>query len=182
MPPLARPALPALAAALALAALAAAAAEHLRAKPGLWEFTHETEASGGPAMADDMLARMPPEARARIEAARQRTASQTTRACLTEDDLAHGFHPGERAGSDCKTTVVSRTATGMNLAIECADIGPSHASSKGTAHWEAPAPDAMTATVDMTIAFGGKTMTRHSKIAGHFVQADCGDVKPRQPH
>ncbi len=165
---------------LCLVPLASPAADHIAAKPGLWEFTHQNTNSGMPPIPPEALAKMPPEALARMQAQMQHPGAITNRSCITEQDLDRGFNPDDRPGSHCKTNVVSRSSTAMEIAIDCADLGKDHGSGHGTAKFQAAGPEAMNGTVDMTITMGDKTMTHHSQITGRWLGADCGDVKPNR--
>jgi hypothetical protein len=166
--------------------VAALAADRAAIKPGLWEFTHQSEVNGRPPIPDDLLAKMPPEARARMEAARQGRggpgpgagAGRTTRQCITDRDLDRGFRADDER-QHCTHKIRSQTRTSMEVAIECADIGEHGGSGHGTFKWTAPSPEAMAGTVDMTMTQGAETMTTHIKITGRWLGADCGDVKPR---
>jgi hypothetical protein len=163
---------------LLLVPLASPAADRIAAKAGLWEFTHQDSNSGVPPIPAEVLAKMPPEALAKLQAQMQHPAALTNRSCITEQDLDRGFNPEDRPNSKCKNTVVSRSSTALEIAIDCADLGKERGSGHGTAKFKATTPESMSGTVDMTIAMGDKTMTHHSDISGRWLGADCGDVKP----
>ena len=174
-------------AALCLLTVAALADERAAIKPGLWEFTHQTDANGRPPIPEDLLAKMPPETRARMDAAMQARAagsggshggSSTTRQCMTEKDLERGF----RADDDrqhCTQKVLSRTRTSMEVAVECTNVGGAGGSGHGTFKWSAPNSETVAGTIDMTLTQSGQSMTTKVKLSGRWLGADCGDVKPR---
>lgn len=163
---------------LLLVPLAAPAADRIAAKAGLWEFTHQNANSGVPPIPAEVLAKMPPETLAKLQAQMQHPAARTNRSCITEQDLDRGFNPDDRPNNACKNTVVSHSSTGLEIAVDCTDPGKEHGTAHGTVKFKATSPESMSGTVDMTIAVGDKTMTHHSDISGRWLGADCGDVKP----
>jgi Protein of unknown function (DUF3617) len=110
----------------AVAASGAGDNQPLRVKTGLWQVTETTTINGGvAALPPDMqarLAQMPPEERARLEAAMQARFggvphTTTFKSCVTEKDLKS--EPWN-SGSDCKWTVLTSTATDMEArGTEC---------------------------------------------------------------
>ncbi len=182
----------ALAAACLLPALALGA-DRPNVKTGLWEITHESANSGVtggggvpqmPAIPDEVLARMPPEARARIEAAKAGRAGGgklVMRQCLTDRDLDHPFeHTDPRAG-ECKNQVVSRTASSAEVAIACRS-GQVGAETHGTLKWQLNSPESMQGTIDTKTTLGtGQAIDHHAAISARWLGSDCGDVKPGSP-
>ncbi len=169
------------AAGLCLLCVVALGADKAAIKPGLWEFTHQADVNGRPPIPDDLLAKMPPEARARMEAATQGRGGagggkSTNRQCITDRDRS--FRADDER-QHCTHKIVSQTPTSMEVAVECASVGDRGASGHGTFKWTAPNPETMKGTVDMTMTQGAQTMTSHVTIAGRWLGADCGDVKPR---
>jgi hypothetical protein len=179
------------AASLCLVSVAALGGERVAVKPGLWEFSNLTLNSGVPPIPEDMLAKMPPEARARMEAAMQGRgsagpgAARTYRQCITEQDLEHPFRPEEDKETHCTHKVLSRTATSMAVEMECTSLGKHEGTVHGTFKWRAPTSESMSGTIDMTVTAEGRTMTHQSTITGKWLGTDCGTVKPRKqdsPH
>ena len=128
-----------------------------------------------------MLARIPPEQLARMEAAMKAHAAgeHTRRVCLTDKDLERPFRPDTDAESHCSHTVVSRTASSMEMHMECKDKGRLGTTADGTFKWQAPTPESMQGTVEMHMSDGSHTMTHRTRLSGKWLGADCGSVKPR---
>src|SRR5450759_6027344 len=73
-----------------------AAASGLNLKPGLWEMTWSGQTTGAPPIPADVLAQMPPERRAKFEAAMAANANRTSaphanKQCITENSLQRGL-------------------------------------------------------------------------------------------
>jgi Protein of unknown function (DUF3617) len=169
---------------LGLLSMVAFAADHPTIKPELWEMTQQAEVNGRPLVPDEVLAKMPPEARARMEAALQGRGaggpggSPTSRHCITERDLDRGFRADDEH-QHCTHKILSQTAKSMEVAIDCANLGEHGGTGHGTLTWAASSPEAMAGTVDMAITQGAQTMNTHVTLTGRWLGADCGDVKPR---
>lgn len=156
-----------------------AAAATLNLKPGLWEMTWSGQTSGAPPIPPDVLAQMPPERRAKLEAAMAANANRTSaphanKQCITEKSLQRGLNVEEnKTESSCQRTVVSNTASVMDMRQECSG----RQKSSGTFHFEAASPETMTGTINMTITDGARTMTVKRVVNGKWLAADCGDLK-----
>jgi hypothetical protein len=138
------------------------------------------ETTGAPPIPPELLAQMPPDRRAKFEAAiaasrARASAPYTLKRCITPDNLQRGLDVDDKYSNDrCKPTVVSSTASVMDMRVQCA--GPKQNVS-GTFHFEAAKPEAVTGTINMTISVGGNVMTMKRVIQGKWLGADCGDVK-----
>ena len=150
-------------------------------KPGLWEMTSTQQTTGGPPVPEDVLARMTPEQRAKFDAAAM-AADNETRAreprvrkqCITEKSLQRGLNVDEnKGGGSCQETLVSSTASVMELRQEC--TGQEKMSS--TSHFEAVSPKALTGTIDMTMTDGSRTTTVKRVMLGKWLGVDCGNLK-----
>ena len=168
---------------LALSCCAAAALADpisLHVRPGLWEMTSSGQASGAPPIPPELLARLPPERRAKFEAAMAASMARTAaprshRQCVTEENLAHGFNPEKvpAGAGQCTQTVVSSTASVMEVHEEC--TGREKVSA--TFHFEAANPESMNGTIDMVMSDGVHSMNVKRVIQGKWLGADCGNVK-----
>lgn len=156
--------------------MASWAADAFDIKPGLWEQTVTTEVTGMPAMPQltpEQLAQMPPAARARIEGMMQGGGQTiTTKVCHTRESLADA-RSYSRQDSTCTSKVNSMSATRVEVHTEC--TGRMKASG-----------DFVVDRVDaehtrMTGVFKGEgdhPISSKMSIAGKWLSADCGDVKP----
>ena len=156
-----------------------ATAATLNLKPGLWEMTWSGQTSGAPPIPPDVLAQMPPERRAKLEAAMAANANRTSaphanKQCITEKGLQRGLNVEEnKTESSCQRTVVSNTASVMDMRQEC--TGQEIMS--GTSHFEAIGPEALTGAIDMTMTDGVRTTTVKRVMLGKWLGADCGNLK-----
>lgn len=147
--------------ALGIAAVAAATivyAENLRLRTGEWDFTltgldSAFSGSGGP----------PPEARAQL------AKPMRYKSCITDKDLAklRLGPPDEDEDEDCKVTSTKATAQAADIAQTC--TGEKARTQK--MHVDAPSPESMTATIDITSARG----SAHLTIVGKWIGATCTD-------
>ena len=156
---------------LALASLAASAGEPLNVKLGRWEM-NTTVATSGSMIPPALLAQMPAEQRARIEAAmKQRAAggSHTTsnKTCVTKEDLNRGkFEAGK--GEDpknCQYRVVTQTATRMESHFQCTG----DAARSGEMKFEALSPERIKGAIQVSTPDGKMTM----EFSGHWLAASC---------
>ena len=169
-------------AAACLLPVVALAADHPAVKLGLWEITHESQSRGQPTLPPEVLAKLPPEARARLEGSQHSREARrhSTKECITQASLEHLFQDDERTRA-CTHTIVSQTPTSMEMHLECKSIGPIGASSSGTFKWTLATPESMRGSLELTTLAGSHTINDHLDIKGKWLGVDCGDVKPRAP-
>jgi Protein of unknown function (DUF3617) len=154
----------------------------LKLRPGLWEMTSQGENSGALPIPAEVLANLPPDRRAKMEAAlaasRARAAKpHVSRQCITAESLQRGIDLDEKRGNDCQEKVVSSSSSEMDVQIECK--GPRLASS-GNWHFTATGVERLTGTINMKVSDGAQNnMTMRRVIEGKWLAADCGSVKPR---
>ena len=167
--------------ALALGSLHAAA--QTRA-PGLWEHSFKMgsqDAETDKAMADmqKQMAAMPPEQRKQIE---QMMASRgmsmgaqgtTVKVCVSKEYAARKAEPQFREG--CTQQVLQRTASSMKVKFECTQPRPM----SGEGEMNFPSDKAYTGKSTVTTQANGKAQQMTIEMAGKWLAADCGDVKPR---
>ena len=162
-----------IAAALLAGAALASAQQKIDVKTGLWEVTTVTDASGMPPID---LSKLPPDARAKVEAmmkAKQASGPQThtTKSCLTEAKLEKDLFSDEQAS--CKRTVISSTPTNIHMKVEC--TGPRKTSGEG--EFTATSRESATGWFKLLSTDGTNTMTVNTKITSKWLGASCGDVK-----
>ena len=169
---------------MACALAGAARAEPLAVKTGLWEVS----SSGGPGGAGrpmpqvpaDALAKLTPEQQAMVQqrmaaAAGGGAAPVVRRICVTQATLNKGFG-GTDPNQNCTRTVVSSTASAVELSMVCTGEHPA------TSTYKVQATDAqtVTGTFDLTMTMkDGKTFPIHRTMQSRWVSADCGNVAPR---
>ena len=87
----------------------------------------------GAFVSPDVLAKMPPEARAQMGAAMARMQQPTTtRDCLTAEKLARGFDVNRHHGSNCQQTLLQQTSSKIEMRATCSTGGDSTTVEHGT--------------------------------------------------
>ena len=163
-----------------LAPLAGRAADEmtpLDVKPGLWESTVTIQSSGMPGIPEETLAKLPPEQRARMEAAVKAPPHVTSRSCRTSETLKKPLEFGDRANSSCKRTVVSSSPGAMEFHLECNN---GRTRSVGDGHVQAVSSESLKGeTVMNTIMEGRGAIISKVLFSSTWLGSDCGDVKPK---
>lgn len=136
-------------AATMVTAAAALSAQSFDLKLGQWEYSITMK------MPAEMLANLPPAARAQFE------RPQTNRSCLSAQDL-QDLNLG-RTERDCKAVSKKITGNAADIVMKC-DGGTQ------TLHYEALSPESMRGTLKMQGGDGPSEMT----ITGKWVGTSCG--------
>jgi Protein of unknown function (DUF3617) len=151
----------------------------LNVKLGLWEMTMTSSMTGMPAMPaipPDVLAKMPPEQRARMEAVTKQggTGGPTViKQCVTKEklDKNSAFNPNR---GECTHTVVSSGASKLEMKFHCQE---KQSSTDVTVLVEAIGSDNVKGTMHGVINSDGKTMNMNSTFSSKYLGPACGDVK-----
>ena len=149
----------------------------LNVKEGLWEMTVTHSMSGMPAtptIPPDVLAKMPPEQRARVEAAMKGGPSTDVRKeCITKEKLErHSAFSNNRG--DCTRTVVNSTGSKLEMKIHCEE---KQTSTEGTLVVEAVGSDRVKGTMQSATSANGHTMNMNFAFSSKYLGPACGDVK-----
>lgn len=169
------------AAALALAVLSAQAQTQA---PGLWEHTISMKSQGGEmekAMAEmnKEMAAMPPAQRKQME---QMMASRgvgigasgtTVKVCITKEDAARQAEP--MVSENCTQQVAQRSGNTVKFKFECSKPQPS----SGEGEMTFLSDKAYTGKSTTTSQVNGKPERMSMEMAGKWLAADCGNIKPR---
>ena len=149
----------------------------LNVKEGLWEMTVTHSMSGMPAMPDippDVLAKMPPEQRARMEAMMKGGPSTDVRKeCITKEKLAKNSAFSNNRG-ECTRTVVNSTGSKLEVKIHCEE---KQASTDGTLVLETVGSDHVKGTMQAVTNANGHTMNMNFTFSSKYLGPACGDVK-----
>jgi Spy/CpxP family protein refolding chaperone len=151
---------------------------HLNVKLGLWEVHTVPQMSGDySGMAEDQLANLTPEQRARMQAAVQAAMAgmnkpRLTQECMTAERIQRGF--GERDSANCKTTVMTNSGSEFESRQICTDT---QGTSDSLVHVSAKGPDHVIGTVKTALSRGGRSMNLNATMEGKWLSSDCGDVK-----
>ena len=171
--------------AAALAGSLAQAEPHLR--PGLWEeaVTVKSDNAQANAAMEQMKARMaamPPDQREAMEKmmashgiGMAAGAPNTVRICVTKEQADRGFKPEDNGHCTRSNVRTSGSTTSFDFACKS-----EHSSVTGHGSFTAQGDSAFTAATTADNVSPKMTMHIQSEIAGRFVSADCGDVKPMQ--
>lgn len=150
---------------------AAHAATGLNVKTGQWEVTYTTKMEGS-MIPKSVLDGMPPERRAKMEAAMKQRASgpphaRSMKSCITDKDLQKGAFDAD-PDANCKKTLVSQTATHQEVKFVCTEDGETR-----TGHMtvDATSNDRMQGNIEIVTADGKVNM----QLSGKWVGATCAD-------
>jgi hypothetical protein len=153
-------------------------------KPGLWEVTSNPKFSGQMPISEEQLAKMPPDRRAKFEAAMQSTLNnegkpRVYKECMTPEKIARGFEI-EKRGDDksCKRNVIHSSSSELQIHDECTKPD---GKSVTDLHFQVAGGTQMTGKVDVVITTGTRTMTVNSTLQGKWLGANCGTVKDAEP-
>jgi Protein of unknown function (DUF3617) len=172
---------PLIGAALALAVLSAQAQTQA---PGLWEHTVNMKSSGGEmeraqAEMQKQLAAMSPEQRKQME---QMMAGRgmamgpqgtTMKVCVSKEQAARPAEP--RMDGDCTQKDVQRSGNSVRFKFECTKPRPT----SGEGEWTFSSDKAYTGRMLMMSEAKGRPQEMKMDMAGKWLGADCGDIKPR---
>jgi len=159
---------------LAGAAWAVDAPPPLDIRPGMWEATTTTETTGTPPIPPEILARMTPEQKAKLEARMKAGTSQCPKTdvrkhCITKEEINKGLSFGDEHGS-CQRTVVSGSSSKQEIRIECGNSG---IKASGTIHIEAIDPERVKFSVQITSGDGSHSMKINTTGTSKWVSAPC---------
>lgn len=169
------------------AAVAGSALAQPATRPGLWEISSSIKSGSGEmekAMAEmhKQMASMPPEQRKMMQdmLAKQGMAmgsggkGMSMRRCITPEMAAKEDIPVQ--DGNCSQTITSRTAKAMELRFTCTDPQAS-----GTGRFTFVDAQNYTANVKTTTVVDGKKEQMEMEMAGKWLSADCGSLKPVKP-
>jgi hypothetical protein len=142
----------------------------LNVKPGEWETTITTESSGQLPIPQEMLDKMPPERRAKMEAAmKQRQGGHTTTSkhCVKKEDLDKAFAKAEE-NKACTYNILSSSSTKQEIHMEC-EMGGGKGS--GTLKLEAVDSGTVKGNTQMTMSMGPRTMNSNSTFISKWLGA-----------
>jgi hypothetical protein len=144
----------------------------LNVKPGEWESTLTNETSGQPPIPQDVLDKMTPDQRAKVEAMMKARGMQgprtiVTKSCVKQEDLDKPFGNGNKS---CKQTIVTSSSTQQEIHMEC-DMGGGK--QVGTVKFEAVDSSTVKGSMQMTASNAGRTMNINSTFSAKWLGAAC---------
>jgi len=156
----------------------AAKLETLNIKTGLWESTRTIKRTGELGIPAEMLDRLTPEQRARMEERMRansaaHTSTTTEKHCVTKEDLEKDRLKVAEA-NECTTTVLNTTSTRVKAKLVCEQEGM-HAT--GTLELIAADPEHVNGSYQSTVNGGGHTMNLEGTWTSKWLGTSCGDVR-----
>jgi len=145
----------------------------LDVKLGQWETTTTTDSSGLPPIPPELLQRLTPEQRAKMEEMMKSRASAgpkttTRKSCLKKEDLdkALSFGSDER----CNRTIVTSSRSKQDIHLECAIGGGKQT---GTIRVEALSSENVKGAMQMTMSGGDRTMNMNYSFNAKWIGPVC---------
>ena len=150
----------------------------LNIKEGLWEMTVTHSMIGMPAIPPDTLAKMPPEQRARLEAAMKQNGAggPTTdvhKECVTKEKLEKQS-PFSDDRKECSRTVLNSTGSKLEIKVHCEE---KQSSTDASLLLEAVSADNVKGSMQSVTNTTGRTMNMNFTFSSRYLGPACGDVK-----
>lgn len=152
--------------------------QSLNVKPGLWENTRTIKRAGQIPIPAELLSRLTPEQRARMEERMKansaaHTNTTTEKHCVTKEDLEKDRLKLAET-KECTTTVLHSTSTSVKAKLVC-EVEGMHAT--GTLELVAPDPEHMNGSSQSTINGNGHTMNVEGTWTSKWLGSSCGNVR-----
>jgi Protein of unknown function (DUF3617) len=156
----------------------AAKLQPLNVKPGLWESTRTIKRAGQMPIPAEMLNRLTPEQRARMEERMKansaaHTNTTTEKHCVTKEDMERDRLKLAEA-KECTTTVLNTTTTTVKAKLVCDQEGM-HAT--GTLELVAADPEHVNGSYQSTVNGDGHTMNVEGTWTSKWLGSSCGDMR-----
>lgn len=150
----------------------------LNIKPGLWESTRTIKRTGEMPIPAELLNRLTPEQRARMQERMKassvgHTSTETEKHCVTREDLERDRLKIAEA-KECSTTVVNSTSTNLKGKIVCETAGM-HAT--GMLELVAVDPQHVNGSYHSTVDGNDHTMNLEGTWTSKWLGFNCGNVK-----
>ena len=144
-------------------------------KPGLWETTTAMTVAGEMPVPAEMLKRLTPQQRARMEARMKansaaHTNTHTSRSCVTKEDIEKFQSDFGTRENGCTPTILSSTSTSAKAKISCDTQGMT-----GTGTYEVEALDSehLKGTSHAVMTGNGNTMNVDGRFTSKWVGSSC---------
>ena len=149
----------------------------LDVKPGEWQVTMTSETTGTPPIPPEVLSRLTPDQRAKMEAmAKARAAkgpqSTTRKHCLKKEDLEKPLTFND--DKTCKATLISSSRTKQEMRFECAGEG---VKTGGSLRLDAVNSENVKITTQGTMAGPNGGMTINTNTTAKWLSASCTESK-----
>jgi hypothetical protein len=152
--------------------------QSLNIKPGLWESTRTIKRTGEMPVPTELLNRLTPQQRARMEERMKansggHTTTETEKHCVTREDMERDRLKIAEA-KECTTTVVNSTSTTLKGKIVCETAGM-HAT--GVLELVAVDPEHVNGSYHSTMDGNDHTMNFEGTWTSLWLGSSCGDAK-----
>jgi hypothetical protein len=166
---------------LATASIPAWSADKLQpldVKLGLWEVTTTSSNAGEMPIPADVLAKLTPEQRARMEERiKASSAGQTKTAvhkdCLTREKLEKSLAFGDEGMKSCNHTIVSSSTNKLEVRLQCTE---KEVKANFVLQLEALNSEHVKGSVHGTASGNDHTMNTDSAFTARWIGGACGDV------
>jgi hypothetical protein len=144
----------------------------LNVKTGQWETTMSGQTSGVPPIPEEVLNRLTPEQRAKMQAAMQARGGKNTvtKSCLTKDKLDKPFNLGDENTKSCARTLSTSSGSRQEIRIDCAREGTK---SVGTIKIDAVDSEDVKGSMQMAVTNGEHTMNMNYTFTAKWVGPAC---------
>lgn len=148
----------------------------LNVKTGLWEQTWSRTIAGELPIPAEMLNRLTPEQRARIEERMKansaaHSTSSSDKQCVTREDLEKPFTEKD---TQCVWTILESTSSKAKGNISCAAEGMKVA---GSGEFDALDQEHIKGSMHTSATGSGKNMTVDATFTSKWLSSSCGDLK-----
>jgi hypothetical protein len=150
----------------------------LNVKLGLWEVTSTTTTNGQSPVPPELLAKLTPEQRARLEErmkakSADKTSTITYKTCVTKEKLDKSTAFGEDK-NNCARTVITSNGSKMDVKLECTG---GDLKTTGILELEAVSSESVKGSGHMNISGSDRTMNATANYIGKWIGPACGDIK-----
>lgn len=151
----------------------------LNVKPGLWENTLSITRTGEIPIPPEMLSRLTPDQRARMEQRMKANAAAqshtvTDKQCITQEDLQKPNVLNPERQQHCIVKILESTSTSASGKMSCeSEMGKLD----GALEVKAPDPEHMNSTWHSTAAANGHTMNVDAKSSSKWLSLSCETAK-----
>jgi len=148
----------------------------LDVKLGQWESSMTMETSGLPPIPPELLDRLPPEQRAKMEERLKANASKgprttTHKSCLKKEDLDKALSFGNDQ-KNCTRNIVTSNRSKQEIRMECTAGGGKQS---GTIRVEAVNSENVKGSTEMTMSGAGRTMNMNSTFSAKWLGPTCSE-------
>jgi hypothetical protein len=147
----------------------------LDVKTGEWESTVSGRTTGMPPIPDEVLNKMTPEQRAKIQAAMGAANGgkpMVSKSCITKDSLDKAFNLGDNNTKACARTLVTSSGTKQEIRVDCSRDG---GKTVGTIKVEALDSENIKGSMQITSSNGAHNMNMDYTFNVKWIGSACSE-------